>query len=77
MDSEETKNVINCQNIIMTSDKHQSGTDRVAEVANNFNCDIVVNIQGDEPGIDPFLIDKLIQLFEDPDVKWLQLHPLT
>ena len=69
VDSEETKNVINCQNIIMTSDKHQSGTDRVAEVANNFNCDIVVNIQGDEPGIDPLLIDKLIKLFEDPDVE--------
>ena len=69
VDSEETKNVINCRNIIMTSDKHKSGTDRVAEVANNFNCDIVVNIQGDEPGIDPLLIDKLIQLFEDPDVE--------
>ena len=69
VDSEETKNVINCQNIIMTSDKHQSGTDRVAEVANNFDCDIVVNIQGDEPGIDPLLIDQLITLFEDPNVE--------
>ena len=36
VDSEETRNVINCQNIMMTSDKHQSGTDRVAEVADNY-----------------------------------------
>ena len=60
VDSEETKNVINCQNIIMTSDKHQSGTDRVAEVAKNFNCDIVVNIQGDEPIIKEHDIQKAI-----------------
>ena len=53
----------------MTSDKHQSGTDRVAEVANKYECDIVVNIQGDEPGIDPKLIDKLISLFNNPEVK--------
>ena len=39
VDSEETKNKINCPNVMMTSDKHQSGTDRVAEVANNFDCD--------------------------------------
>ena len=69
VDSEETKNVINCQNIMMTSDKHQSGTDRVAEVAKKFDCDVIVNIQGDEPGIDPLLIDQLITLFEDPSVE--------
>ena len=69
VDSEETKNAINCQNVIMTSDKHQSGTDRVAEVANKFDCDVIVNIQGDEPGIDPLLIDQLITLFEDPSVE--------
>ena len=69
VDSKETKNKINCPNVMMTSDKHQSGTDRVAEVANNFDCDVVVNIQGDEPGIDPLLIDQLIALFEDPKVE--------
>ena len=69
VDSEKTRNLINCSNIIMTSDKHQSGTDRVAEVANKYECDIVVNIQGDEPGIDPKLIDKLISLFNNPEVK--------
>ena len=69
IDSEKTKKLINCSNIEMTSNKHQSGTDRVAEVAKNYNCDIVVNIQGDEPGIDPNLIDQLIKLFDDPKVE--------
>jgi len=69
IDSEKTKKLINCPNIEMTSDKHQSGTDRVAEVSKNYNCDIVVNIQGDEPGIDPNLIDQLIKLFDDPKVE--------
>ena len=68
VDSEQTKNEINCPNVMITSDTHQSGTDRVAEAANNFDCDVVVNIQGDEPGIDPLLIDQLIALFEDPNV---------
>ena len=69
IDSETTKESINCLNIVMTSDKHQSGTDRVAEVSENYDCDIVINIQGDEPGIDPDLIDKLITLFDDPKVE--------
>ena len=69
VDSEETKNAINCRDVIMTSEKHQSGTDRVAEVAYKFDCDVIVNIQGDEPGIDPLLIDQLITLFEDPSVE--------
>ena len=34
---------------VMTSPNHQSGTDRVAEVVSNIECDIVVNVQGDEP----------------------------
>ena len=46
---------------VMTSLNHQSGTDRAAEVAKNLECDIVVNIQGDEPLIDPGLIDQLAE----------------
>ena len=44
----------------MTRPDHISGTDRVAEVASAENCDIVVNIQGDEPLIDPGAIDAAI-----------------
>ena len=69
VDSKKTLESINCSNVVMTSVKHQSGTDRVAEVANKFDCNLVVNIQGDEPGIEPHLIDNLISLFDDPEVK--------
>lgn len=44
----------------MTRSDHLSGTDRVAEIASAENCDIVVNIQGDEPLIDPAAIDAAI-----------------
>ena len=42
---------------VMTSDKHISGTDRIEEVSREIEVDIIVNIQGDEPMIDPRLID--------------------
>ena len=43
----------------MTSPDHPSGTDRAAEVAKRVECDAVVNIQGDEPLIDPAVIDSV------------------
>jgi 3-deoxy-manno-octulosonate cytidylyltransferase (CMP-KDO synthetase) len=42
----------------MTSPAHPSGTDRIAEVVRDLACDLVVNIQGDEPLIDPAVIDR-------------------
>lgn len=47
--------------VMMTSEKHVSGTDRLAETARMIICDIVVNIQGDEPFIDPKNIDIAIE----------------
>src|SRR5438876_11196053 len=48
--------------VALTSPKHRSGTDRVAEVARNTQqFAFVINIQGDEPLIDPMLIDKLVE----------------
>ena len=55
--------------VLMTSSKHQSGTDRIAEAVKKVNTDIVVNIQGDEPMIEPQLIDDLIAVFDDKTVK--------
>jgi 3-deoxy-manno-octulosonate cytidylyltransferase (CMP-KDO synthetase) len=43
----------------MTADKHPSGTDRIAEVVQRIPCDAAVNIQGDEPLIDPTVIDTV------------------
>ncbi len=62
----------------MTSPRHPSGTDRVAEVAGRFECDVVVNIQGDEPLIEGWLIDRLVDAFADPAVDMATLAaPLT
>lgn len=47
--------------VVMTSASHKSGTDRVAEAAASTNSDIIVNLQGDEPLIDPELIDISIR----------------
>ena len=46
---------------VMTSASHQSGTDRVAEVARRLSDQIIVNVQGDEPEIEPSVIDGLIE----------------
>ena len=45
----------------MTSDQHPNGTDRIAEVVQRCECDASVNIQGDEPLIDPAVIDAVAQ----------------
>ena len=53
---------------VLTSVEHKSGTDRIAEAVADFNADIIVNIQADEPEIDPAYIDKVAKLLVDnPD----------
>jgi 3-deoxy-manno-octulosonate cytidylyltransferase (CMP-KDO synthetase) len=53
----------------MTHAHHASGTDRVAEVASAENADVIVNIQGDEPLIDPDAIDAaILPVAHDPDI---------
>jgi 3-deoxy-manno-octulosonate cytidylyltransferase (CMP-KDO synthetase) len=53
----------------MTSLAHQSGTDRLAEVAESLACDLVVNVQGDEPLIAPAMIDEAVRPFAaDPSL---------
>ncbi len=48
----------------MTSPDHPSGSDRIAEVAQRVGCDAIVNIQGDEPLIDPTVVDAVAKALE-------------
>jgi len=50
---------------VMTSSAHASGTDRVAEAASQIKADIIVNLQGDEPLIDPALIEAAVAPVRD------------
>ena len=44
----------------MTAATHKTGTDRIAEVARDLHCSIIVNVQGDEPFVDPAAITKMV-----------------
>lgn len=57
--------------VMMTSTTHQNGTERCAEVIENLSdqFEIIINIQGDEPFVDPALFTMLIQAFKDPQIQ--------
>ncbi|MBM7556971.1 3-deoxy-manno-octulosonate cytidylyltransferase [Halanaerobacter jeridensis] len=63
----------------MTSKEHSTGTDRLAEVAQDLDSDIIVNVQGDEPLLNPKMIDQAVQpLLDDTTVKMSTLkHEIT
>jgi 3-deoxy-manno-octulosonate cytidylyltransferase (CMP-KDO synthetase) len=52
----------------MTAPNHPSGSDRIAEVAARCECDAIVNIQGDEPLIDPAVIDAVAGALEKNEI---------
>jgi 3-deoxy-manno-octulosonate cytidylyltransferase (CMP-KDO synthetase) len=52
----------------MTAPNHPSGSDRIAEVATRCECDAIVNIQGDEPLIDPVVINAVAGALEKTDM---------
>lgn len=57
-------------NVIMTSEKHPTGTDRVGEVAEKIDADLIVNVQGDEPLLEPDTIrSAILPFYKDPDLK--------
>ena len=58
---------------LRSSSQHESGTDRIAEVAINLKYDIIVNLQGDEPFIDRFSIKELLNGFNDKKVQMASL----
>ncbi|MFC1708027.1 3-deoxy-manno-octulosonate cytidylyltransferase [Planctomycetota bacterium] len=53
--------------VVMTPTDCASGTDRVARAVSSIECDVVVNVQGDEPEIDPAHIDQLTELMANGD----------
>lgn len=48
-------------NVVLTDPHHPSGTDRIAEVATKLDDELVINVQGDEPEIEPATVDLLIE----------------
>ncbi len=64
---------------VMTSPEHPSGTDRLAEAVQHVDADIVVNIQGDQPFLDPVMIEEAVQpLLDEPDLHMSTLmHPIA
>jgi 3-deoxy-manno-octulosonate cytidylyltransferase (CMP-KDO synthetase) len=61
-------------NVRLTKATHETGTDRLAEVAASLDCDVIVNVQGDEPLIDPRAISEAVRPFAgDPSVQMTTL----
>ena len=54
--------------VIITKSTHQSGTDRIGEAVSAIACDIVINVQGDEPFIEPSLIEALVNSFSNSEI---------
>ena len=55
---------------VLTGSHHESGTDRIAEIVAKIPVDIVVNIQGDQPLLDPNMIDEAVQpMIDNPEIQ--------
>ena len=50
---------------IISKNTHETGTDRIAEFIDDFDCEIVINVQGDEPFLKKIQIEKIIKVFEN------------
>lgn len=61
---------------IMSIKTHESGSDRIAEAILNIDCDIVVNVQGDEPFVDKQPLEQLLDVFENDNEKTIDLASL-
>ncbi|MBO9619326.1 MAG: NTP transferase domain-containing protein, partial [Niabella sp.] len=54
---------------IMSIGQHESGTDRIAEAVRDMDADVIVNVQGDEPFIQTEPLQKIVALFDSPEVQ--------
>ncbi|MGN6214981.1 3-deoxy-manno-octulosonate cytidylyltransferase [Parafilimonas sp.] len=67
-DSEIIYNELQNDNVIMSKRNHESGSDRIAEAIANVDCDIIINVQGDEPFVDTVMLKNLLSAFDDKRV---------
>ena len=77
-DSIDIKNILDKHSIsnFLSEKDHQTGTDRVAEYANNFDCDIIINVQGDEPFIKKQNLQIILSEFENDHNKIIDVISL-
>lgn len=61
---------------IMSKKEHESGSDRIAEAVADVDCDIVINVQGDEPFTERESLEKVIDVFKDDNDKQIDLASL-
>ena len=61
---------------IMSKKEHESGSDRIAEAVANVDCDIVVNVQGDEPFTERESLEKVLEVFKGDADKNIDLASL-
>lgn len=63
-------------NVVMSSKQHESGSDRIAETIEDMDCDVIVNVQGDEPFLNREVLQSLLLAFEDEGVQVASaMHP--
>ena len=62
-------------NAVMTGN-HETGSDRIAEAVENIDCDIVINVQGDEPFLKKDPLNQLINVFKEDDEQKISLASL-
>lgn len=61
---------------IMSKKQHETGSDRIAEAVENIHCDIVVNVQGDEPFLQKEPLAQLVEVFKDDSDQKISLASL-
>ena len=62
--------------VLMSNIEHESGSDRIAEAAHNIECDIIINVQGDEPFTESESLRRLIEVFSFDKEKQIDLASL-
>ncbi|MBT3216626.1 MAG: 3-deoxy-manno-octulosonate cytidylyltransferase [Candidatus Marinimicrobia bacterium] len=70
IDNKETQDALKSYKLktVMTSEDHTSGTDRVGEVLSENNADFIINIQADEPGLKPEILDAMVEKLSESNI---------